>query len=350
MKDKVKLGILGFGFMGHTHAETVGRFEDIELVAVCDNDPRQLEDVRDAPFKIYSEADDIIADPGIDVLIISAPNQLHHEMVLKTARAKKHVLCEKPAAMSLDEYDDMIRVCRENGVSFTVHQQRRFDHDFRVAKAVLDQGLVGKPYVVKSQIYGINGYMHDWHVYPEMGGGMLYDWGVHLLDQILYMIPGKVKTVFADLRNVINDVVDDYFRIQLVFESGVTAEVELGTYYLTPKRAWFIGGDKGSMVLEGFRSEGAIVRTTRLLENVPGKITMTAAGPTRSFGPPPPGVLYEEPLPQVEAHHDMFFENYLRALAGQEDFVVQPGEVRRVLALMDAVRRSAATGRSVDVE
>ncbi|MDL2292998.1 Gfo/Idh/MocA family oxidoreductase [Ruminococcaceae bacterium OttesenSCG-928-D13] len=350
VETKMKLGILGFGFMGHTHAETVKRFEDIELVAVCDNDPRQLEDVRGAPFKIYTEADDIIADPDINVLLIATPNQLHRDMVLKAAAAKKHVLCEKPAAMSLEEFDDMVRACEENGVLFTVHQQRRFDPDFCMAKAVFEQGLVGKPYVIKSQLYGVNGFMHDWHVQPEYGGGMLYDWGVHLLDQMLYMVPGKVKTVFADLRNVINDVVDDYFRIQLLFENGLTAEIELGTYYLTPDRCWFMGGDTGSMVIRGFGQQGSIVRTRHLLENVPGKITMSASGPTRSFGPPEPGLLYEEPLPEVSVSHDMFFENFLRVLNGKEAFVVQPAQVRRVLALMDVVRQSAAEGGSIAFE
>lgn len=350
MKTKMKLGILGFGFMGHTHAETAKRFEDIELVAVCDNDPRQLEDVQDAPFKKYSKADDVINDPDINVLLISTPNQLHHEMVLKAAKAKKNILCEKPAAMSLREFDEMVAACEENGVLFTVHQQRRFDPDFCVTKAVFEQGLVGKPYVIKSQIYGVNGNMHDWHVLPEYGGGMLYDWGVHLLDQMLYMVPEKVKTVFADLRNVINENVDDYFRVQLLFESGLTAEIELGTYYLTPDRSWFMGGDKGSMVQRGFGQEGAIIHTRHLLENVPGKITMSAAGPTRSFGPPAPGLLYEEPLPEVHVSHDMFFENYLQVLNGETEFVVQPWQVRRVLALMDAIRESAKTGASVAFE
>ena len=141
--------------------------------------------------------------------------------------------------------------------------------------------------------------MHDWHVYPETGGGMLYDWGVHLIDQILYMVDSEITSIYADIRNVINEKVDDYFNILIKFANGITAEIELGTYYLTPKRAWFIGGNKGSALIDGWDGEGKIVRTAHLLENVPGKITMTAAGPTRSFGPAAPGLLVDEPLPEV---------------------------------------------------
>lgn len=211
--------------------------------------------------------------------------------MVQAARAGKDIICEKPVAMSLEELDDMIRVTEECGVKFTVHHQRRLDPDFRTAKAVFDQGTLGDIYTIKSSLYGFNGNMHDWHVYISEGGGMLYDWGVHLLDQILWMMPGaKLKSLYADIRNVINFEVDDYFKILMRFDNNVTAEVELGTYYLTDKmydkwfeRHWFIGGNKGSAYVDGFKPEGKIVRTAGLLQNVGGQRTMTAAGPTRSF-------------------------------------------------------------------
>jgi predicted dehydrogenase len=179
---------------------------------------------------------------------------------------------------------------------------------------------------------------------------MLYDWGVHLIDQILYMVDSKIVSLYADVRNIINEKVDDYFKILLKFANGVLAEIELGTYYLTPKRAWFIGGNKGSAYIDGFAGEGKIVRTTRLLENVSGRITMTAAGPTRSFGPPEPGLLQYEDLPQVNVNHQNYFENFIKVLNGQEELLVQPGQVRRVLLLMDAIRKSGQTGEAVRFE
>jgi predicted dehydrogenase len=164
------------------------------------------------------------------------------------------------------------------------------------------------------------------------------------------MVPGKITSVYADLRNVINEKVDDYFNILIKFDSGVTAEIELGTYYLTPKRAWFIGGNKGSAIIDGFGGEGKIVRTSKLLENVPNKITMTAAGPTRSFGPPEPGRLIEEPLPAVNVSHKNYWEHFIKAFNGEEEVIVKPEQVRRVLCLMDAVRESAKTGKAIEFE
>ncbi len=351
MKKKIKLGILGFGFMGHCHAENIKKFEDIELIAVCDNNPDQLEDVKATnDFIVYENADDLISNKDINTVLIVIPNQLHKEMAIKAAKAGMDIICEKPAAMTVAEFDEMMEVVEKYGVAFTVHHQRRWDKDFRITKEVYDKNLVGDMYAIKSSIYGINGNMHDWHVYKSMGGGMLYDWGVHLIDQMLYMVDSKIKTIFADVRNVINFEVDDYFKINLVFENGIVGEIELGTYYLSPKRNWTVCGNKGTMFIEGFDCKGKIVRTTRLLENVPGKITMSSEGPTRSFGPPAQGVLLVEALPEVNADYSMFFENYIKAVNGEEEFVIKPEQVRRVLSVMEAARKSAELKKSVDFE
>jgi len=350
MGHSIKLGILGYGFMGHTHAKMLKEFDDIRLMAVCDNNPEQTVDVGSSDLVIYRNSEEIIADPEINTLIISTPNQLHKDMAIQAAKAGKHIICEKPAAMDSKEFEKMVKVAEANNIIFTVHQQRRFDKDFQIVKAVMDNKMLGMPYLVKSQLYGINGNMHDWHVYKKYGGGMLLDWGVHLLDQILFMIPGKITSLYADVKNVINKEVDDYFKIILKFESGILAEIELGTYYLTPKRAWFVGGNQGSAIIEGFESEGTIVRTTRLLENVPGKITITAAGPTRSFGPPEPDVLAYEPLPEVDVNHGMFFENFINAFHGKEELLVKPKEILRVLKLIEAVHESALTSNSIAFE
>lgn len=347
--SKVKFGIIGYGFMGHTHYNMLKTFEEVEVAAVCDTNPQQLEDAPEG-VAVYAKVEELLADESINTVIISTPNPSHLEMVKLAAKAGKNIICEKPAAMSVAEFDEMVRVTEEAGVIFTIHHQRRWDKDYRIMKEVYDKNMVGDVYLIKSQLYGVNGNMHDWHIYPEMGGGMLYDWGVHLIDQILNMVDSEIDTVFADVQNVINKEVDDYFKIILKFKNKVTAEIELGTYYLTPKRAWFIGGKGGSAIIDGFAGEGTIVHTRHLLENVPGKITMTAAGPTRSFGPPEPGLLYEEPLPEVNVSHRNYFEHYLKALEGTEEIRIQAPQVRRVLSLMDAVRESAKTGEAIHFE
>lgn len=356
MKD-INIAIIGHGFMGHEHETMLSDFDGIRLVGFSDIDPTQLEDVKEG-LKRYGSNEELINDPEVDVVLIAVNNNQHHDLVIQAARAGKDIICEKPIAMNLAELDDMVKVVEECGVKFTIHHQRRFDPDFRTAKEIFDSKTLGDVYTIQSMLYGYNGNMHDWHVLISEGGGMLFDWGVHLLDQIVWMMPGaRITSVYADLRSVINEEVDDYFKVLMRFDNGVTAEVELGTYFLTDKyddkwfeRHWFIGGNKGSAYIDGFAPEGKIVRTDGLLKNVGGQRTMTAAGPTRSFGPPPAGKILTEDLPKVNTNHRNYFENYVRAYHGEEEFLVKIPETRRILALMEAVRESAATGKSIAFE
>ena len=355
--EDIRIAVIGHGFMGHEHETMLSQMEGFRLVGFSDRDPKQLDDVREG-LKRYESNEALLVDPEVDVVLIAANNNQHHDLVIQAAEAGKDIICEKLVAMSPEELDDMVRVTNECGVKFTVHHQRRLDQDFRIMKEIFDQKALGDVYMMKNSLYGFNGNMHDWHVYISEGGGMLYDWGVHLIDQILFMMPeAKITSIYADVRNVINFEVDDYFKILLRFDNHVMAEVELGTYLLADKpqdkwfeRHWIMSGNKGTAYVDGFEPEGKIVRTTELLTNVRGSRTMTAAGPTRSFGPPAPGKIITEDVPKVNTCHRDYFENYKKAYYGEEDFLVKIPETRRVLAVMDAVRKSAETGKSVDFE
>ncbi len=350
----IKFGIIGHGFMGHEHEKMLSNMDGIEIIAIADSNENQLNDVKEDIIK-YSSAEELLNNSDVDAVIIAVNNNQHLDLVTKAACAGKDIICEKPVAMTVAELDIMVKVATDNNVKFTVHHQRRYDPDFRTMKEIYDEKKLGDIYTIKSQLFGFNGNMHDWHVYISEGGGMLFDWGVHLLDQLLWMVDARVTTVFASMRNIINFEVDDYFNIQLLFDNGITAEIELGTYYLKDdakwfERHWFMGGNKGTAYVDGFRPEGKIVRTTELLNNVSGARTMTAAGPTRSFGNPREGLIVTEPVPEVHTSHEDYFKNYIRAYRGEEEFLVKIPEVRRVLALMEAIRKSAITRKSVDFE
>lgn len=356
---KYRFAVVGYGFIGRRHVDTLKNFVDSDCVAVCDINEQRLNEAREKypDIMIYDNIDQMLAAVPLDGVIIAANNNRHKELVIKAAKAGLHIICEKPAAMSVEELDEMTAAADEAGVTFTVHQQRRYDKDFRSVKECYDNRLVGDIYTIKSSLYGYNGNMHDWHIYKSEGGGMLYDWGGHLIDQILYMVESRLVSVYADIRNVINKEVDDYFKILLRFENQVTAEIELGTYFLSDKkdwfeRHWFVGGNKGSMHLDKFDPQGSIVRTTKLLENVNEEQDKSAKsyGPTRSFGIPEPGLIVTEDIPHTTYEQSDYFVNYFKALNGEEEFLVKMAEVRRVLAVMEACWKSAETMRSVDFE
>ncbi len=351
--NKVKFGIIGFGFMGHVHEEMLTKdIDEAEVLAICDVEPDRMDDAITEGVKKFTDYEELLKLEEIDTVLVVIPNQLHKDCVIKAAEYKKNIICEKPAAMNSEELEEMLAAVEKHGVRFTVHQQRRFDQDFRIMKEVYDKEMIGNLYTVQTKLYGINGNMHDWHVFKKFGGGMLYDWGVHLIDQMLYMIDSKIVSVYADIRNVINGEVDDYFKILIRFENGIMGEVELGTYFLKDEkkwfeRHWFMGGDEGTAYVDGFDPQGKVARTAHLLKSVAKKTTMTKSGPTRSFGPPQPGLLLTEELPHVSVAHRMFFDDYIHALETGEDFLVQPDQVKRVFKVMEAVRKSGETNQVI---
>lgn len=94
-------------------------------------------------MEVYDNADELLKRTDIDGVIISANNNQHRSLVIKAARAGKHIICEKPAAISVAEFDEMMAETERAEVTFTVHQQRRYDKDFQSVKACYDKRLVG---------------------------------------------------------------------------------------------------------------------------------------------------------------------------------------------------------------
>lgn len=347
---KIKLGVIGYGGMGKWHAANAPR-AGVEIAAVCDIDEEKVKAGRESGFVAYSSADELLADKNVNTVILTVPNHLHKEMCIKAAKAGKNVITEKPAAMTVEELDAMEAVCKEAGVFFTSHQNRRWDKDMLTVKKAFDENMLGKIFTIESKLHSGNGYMHEWHLYKKYGGGMIYDWGVHLIDQVLFMMPdAKIKSIFADIKNVLHDEVDDYFKIIMKMDNGITAHLELSTYMLKYSPRWVAAGDKGTMVVNTFGCDGAIYRTGQLLEKLPAQITETVAGPTRQFAPVPPGGIVEEELPIVESDWVDFYSNVSDVLNGKAESKIKISEVRRVLSVMEAARESSETGKAIAFE
>lgn len=347
---KIQLGIIGFGGMGQWHAENAPR-AGVKIAAVCDIDPEKVQKAKELGYVAYPSAEELLADPQVNTVVLTVPNYLHKEMCLLAAKAGKHVITEKPAAMSVAELDEMEAACKKAGVFFTSHQNRRWDKDMLLVKKAYDEGLLGNLFTVESKLHSGNGYMHEWHIYKKFGGGMMYDWGVHLIDQILFMMPqAKIQSLYADIKNVLHQEVDDYFKILLRLDNGVTAHIELSTYILEYQPRWLAAGDKGTMIVQDFGCRGAIYRTGKLLEKLPPQITETEAGPTRQFAPVPPGGILTEPLPEVQTDWVDFYRNVADVLGGRGKSVIQIPQVRRALSVMEAAWKSSETGQAIPFE
>ncbi|MCL2841581.1 MAG: Gfo/Idh/MocA family oxidoreductase [Defluviitaleaceae bacterium] len=350
MEKRIQLGIIGYGGMGSLYARFLPS-SAVNIVAATDTEPTRVQNARNAGLIGYDTVDELLADPNVNTVILSVPNHLHKEMCIKAAKAGKHVIDEKPSALTVAELDEMDKACKEAGVVFTVHQNRRWDKDMLTAKHAFDNGTVGNIFAIESRLHSGNGHMHDWHLIKEHGGGMMYDWGVHFIDQILFMMPNaKIKMLWADLKYVLHDDVDDYFKILMKMDNGITAHMELSTYMLAESPRWIVAGDKGTMVVKNFDCEGSIYTTNELLEKLPPQIAYTSSGPTRQFAPMSPDAIKQSPLPEVKAEWAEFFINVRDAIYDGAELKVKIPEVRRVLAVIEAVFKSAETGEAIGLE
>ena len=184
----IKMGIIGFGYMGHWHLKNAPKVDNVEVVAAYDIDPARVAEARETGLVGFDTLDEFLKSDLFNLVLVATPNDKHCELVCAALNAGKNVICEKPVAMSLAELDKMIDTAKANNKLFTVHQNRRWDKDFRIVKEVYDSGELGHVYSIQTRLHGSRGAMFGWRAEPEHGGGMIYDWGVHFVDQLLFMM------------------------------------------------------------------------------------------------------------------------------------------------------------------
>jgi predicted dehydrogenase len=361
--EKHNLAIIGLGGMGNWHRELInegawfgGRkisegksFENLSVTGSYDIAEARQQFAGEHGLKAYDSLEKLLGDSAVDIVLVAVPNELHKPMALKALEAGKHVVCEKPAALNSGELGEMIDASRKAGKVLAVHQNRRWDEDYLTAKKIYEEKILGEVFRIESRVHGSRGIPGDWRGLPEHGGGMVLDWGVHILDQALQMIPGKVKKVYATFTHVTNELVDDGFYAELTFENGLVYLAEVGTSNFINLPRWYILGRDGTALMEDFTPKGKIVRVTDWSKNdaVPIK---TAAGLTKTMAPRTQETIKEEALPVVKSDIRDFYRNFLKTVEGKETLVVPLDSVMRNMLLMEAIFRSAKEGAPVTFE
>ena len=225
---KKNVAVLGYGGQGAWHCGQILKSDAVQLLGVYDIRETRNEAARAAGIAVYPSAEALLADPAVEIAVIATPNDVHLPLVVQALESGKHVICEKPAALSVADFDAMTEAAARAGRLLTVHQNRRWDVDFLAVRQVIGSGEIGEVLRIESRIHGSRGIPSDWRCTKAAGGGMILDWGVHLIDQMLQLIPETVTRVDCTTTHITNQEVDDGFRLELAFASGKTAHVEIG--------------------------------------------------------------------------------------------------------------------------
>jgi len=341
IKKDCMIGIVGLGGMGNWHRETIESIDGLKVAGIYDIKESRVTFAKECGVDTYNSLEELLGDERIDLVLVATPNDMHKPIAIQAMRAGKNVVSEKPVTLSSSDLQEMINVSEETGMFFTVHQNRRWDEDYLTMKKIFDEKLLGEVFRIESRVHGSRGIPGDWRQEKEKGGGMVLDWGVHLLDQILQMMgKTKLKTVYATVTNITNQVVDDGFTAHLVFDSGVEVLVEVGTSNFISLPRWYMLGQDGTAIIEDWKLTGRIVRATGLNEAdvVPVR---TAAGLTKTMAPRRDDTIKTEELPIVKSDIRDFYRNVMSVIQNSEEPKIKLPEVMRVMKLMEAIFESS---------
>jgi predicted dehydrogenase len=276
MEKKVKWGVIGSGGIARrrTIPEGLTKADNAELTAVYDINTEANNAVAKEFGAVASESIDALLKSDIDAVYVASPVNLHIEHVIACAKAKKHVLCEKPLGLSVVEAEKMADACKQAGVMLGTGLMMRFLAQHQEALKMIKEGKIGKPVYARAQL-------SCW--YPPMegawrqvlaagGGGSLMDMGSHCID-LLEMFFGKIKTLSCFINNTVHSYeAEDSAVVSLVFENGAMATVD--AYFCIPdnssKNVLELYGSKGSILAKGTIGQGEAGEMTAFLEDQSG--------------------------------------------------------------------------------
>jgi len=340
---KLQVAIVGYGGMGSFHAKLI---EENPNVTVCGTfdilDTRQKVAQIDG-YRVFESLEDILFDNEVDVVLVATPNDSHKDLSIKALQSGKHVICEKPVTLNTSEYSEVLEVAKKVNRVFMVHQNRRWDEDFLMIKKLYTDRKVGDVFQIESRVQGANGIPGDWRHMKEFGGGMLLDWGVHLLDQILNLVNSPLKSVAADLSYVLGNGVDDGFMSHLTFENGVKAIVEVGTTNFVKLPRWYVRGTDGSVVIHDWGEKAQIVKRSNVEDIEKPKPIQAGAGLTKTMAPPSELAIIKETFNETETMEDSFYTNFYKVVTEQAIPIVKNEEVFRVMKVIEAIFEAAET-------
>ena len=342
MERKIGFGIIGCGVIADFHANALFEIpEEAVLVGVADARPESAQRFALAKqVRAFASVEEMLACPEIDVVTICVPSGFHADIAVKAANAGKHIIVEKPMAITKEQLDAMEEACARNGVLLSSIAQSRFTKGVGMTKQAIADGLLGKLVCAdvymkfnRTQEYYNSG---GWRGTKAIdGGGALMNQGIHGVDLLLYLA-GDVKSVYAVSKTLARQIeVEDTLSAVLEFKSGATGVIQATTsVYPGYPRRLELNGDKGSIVLE----EGNVVRWD--LEN-PGKQDIVLQPTMYSSAATPTAIAVD--------NHTKQFKDVIRALRTGTKPLIDIHEGRRPVDLILAIYKSAEERRVIEL-
>lgn len=315
---KIKAGVIGLGRSGwDIHCPLLQMTKEFEIYAVSDINKERLKQAADTfGTKCFPNYGEMIKDPGLDLVIVCTRSNTHSSITIDALNAGKNVVVEKPMCLNIREAEAMLAAARANQKILTVFQNRRLDPDFLEVKKIIKDGLLGDIFSIFAGIYNYQS-RTDWQIKKEFGGGILNNWGAHIIDQVLQLVSSPVRNVYCEMKKIISQGdAEDYFKAILGFENKITTEIEITDCARIGLPRWYILGDKGSL--------SGTDREITVKTGVHGKDEELKYFPNK---------LKQE-------NWIRFYKNIYESLNGSKNLMVIPESVKYLIGVLDACRES----------
>lgn len=346
--QKVKVGIVGFGGMAGYHLRKMRESGLFLPVGAYDIDPARLVAAKKEGLKAYNTFEELADDKSLEVVLIATPNDVHEYYAVKIAEAKKNIICEKPVTLSSVSFNNMITAASENGVKLVVHQNRRWDGDYLSVKKILDSGKLDGVYKIESYVMGSHGLPGAWRKEKAHGGGMLLDWGVHLIDQALNVTDSPVTGVTCRFSFVYGFDCDDGIDVILDYANGFQYRVVVDTNSFISLPRWQVYGKNGTACIKNWSGLGKIV-SVKIWDDKTNKGIVAGNGFTKTMANRSRSTVRTSPAPREKSNWMAFYQGYYNMLREGAPQLVSNESVMRCMRVMEACFRSDVEKKRIDV-
>jgi predicted dehydrogenase len=327
--------VIGYGLGGRVfHAPYISAVDGLKLAAIVSS--RKDEIAKAYPHvPVLSDPEAVFADPAIDVVVISTPNDSHASLATRALEAGKHVVIDKPFAQTADEARLLMQ--KAKGRILTVFHNRRWDSDFLTLKQLIADDALGEVAYVESHFDLYRPTVSQrWREQPGPSSGAWYDLGAHLLDQALNLF-GMPLALAADL-DVLRPggVTTDYFRVCLKYQK--LRIVLVGNYLAQSDLRWIVHGSKASYIKYGLDPQqgslvagGAITDANFGIDSRPGHLVLPGGN--------------EIVPPTLAGDYRAFYSGLRDCLRGVGPVPVRAGEALAVMELLALAEKSSRERR-----
>lgn len=340
---QINVGLIGFGMAGQLfHGPTVTSTKGLNLFKVRETKAPNISIIKERYPEtiIVNDTNEILIDPSIDLVVVATPNVTHHEVAKQALMADKHVIVDKPFTVTSAQATELIDFAKTKNKLLTVYQNRRWDSDFQTVKKVINSNLLGNVVEYEAHYDRFRNTIRPdtWKEDGELGTGLLYDLGSHLIDQalVLFDLP---KTVMADLRTQRNNatIIDnfemilDYGKLKVTLKGGMLIKEQLPHFIIL--------GNNGAFVKYGMD----VQEEALLAGNAPNKTANWGEEPESLWGTMNTefnGIEFRGKVKSEAGNYVGFYENVYSAMVGEAELEVKPEQARNVIRVIELAMQS----------